>query len=95
MTRYVKARDVNEQGHSSTAWVPESELSTGGGAAATLALETPTGDVDGVNDTFTFTGPPLSVFRNGVMERRLGSVVGNTFVFDSPPDADDDIEGLV
>lgn len=67
----------------------------GSSGGVTLALETPTGAVNGVNATFTFTGPPLSVFRNGVMERRLGSVVGDTFVFDSPPDADDDIEGLV
>lgn len=75
--------------------MPSAVMGGSSGGAVTLALETPTGDVNGVNDTFTFTGPPLSVFRNGVMERRLGSVVGDTFVFDSPPDADDDIEGLV
>lgn len=92
MTRYVKTRDVNEQGHSSTAWVPESDLSTGGGS---LVFETPAGAVDGVNVTFTFTAPPIIVYRNGVMETGLGSVVGNTFVFNTPPVAGGLIEGYV
>lgn len=67
----------------------------GGGGGGSAALETPTGTVNGVNDTFTFTAPPISVYRNGVMETRLGSVVGNTFVFNTPPVQGDDIEGLV
>lgn len=60
-----------------------------------IAFETPTGDVDGLNDEFVFTAPPILVFRNGVMEIRLGTVAGNTFTFDTPPETGDDIEGLV
>lgn len=66
--------------------------STGGDS---VALETPTGDVDGVNDEFVFSAPPIVVFRNGVNETRLGTIAANTFTFDTPPDIGDDIEGLV
>lgn len=67
----------------------------GGGAGVSVALETPTGDVDGVNDEFTFTGAPIVVFRNGVNETRLGSIAASVFTFDAPPEVGDDIEGLV
>lgn len=70
----------------------------GGGDSGTGTREIPTGAVNGVNTTFTFTAPPVTVYRNGVMETRLGTVVGNTFVFDIPPTAGDDpdeIEGVV
>lgn len=66
-----------------------------GNPSGSIALETPTGDVDGDNDTFTFSGPPVLVFRNGVMEKRLGTVDGNDFVFDTAPETGDDIEGVV
>jgi hypothetical protein len=36
----------------------------GGGG---ITLETPTGDVDGMNNEFVFVGTPMAVFRNGVM----------------------------
>lgn len=71
---------------------------TAGGGGETVTLETPTGAINGVNATFTFTAPPIIVFRNGVMETRLGTIVGSTFVFDIPPTAGDDpdqIEGVV
>jgi hypothetical protein len=63
-----------------------------GGSGGTL--ETPAGAVDGVNDTYTFTGPPTLIFRNGVMENDLGSIVGSTFVYDSAP-ATGTMRGLV
>lgn len=90
MARYVKVRDIDSQGKSTTAWVPDSEVSSG-----SLSLETPTGVVDGVNDTFTFTSPPIMVFRNGKMETGLGTVVGNTFIFDEPPVVGGVVEGYI
>jgi hypothetical protein len=63
-----------------------------GGGSYEAATESP---ATGSNDTFTFTAPPTLVFRNTVMERSLGSVVGNTFVFDVAPNLNDVIEGLV
>lgn len=66
-----------------------------GATPPSFTIETPTGDVDGVNDEFTFTAPPISIYRNGVMERRLGTTLGNVFTFNTPPDLGDDIEGMV
>jgi len=57
--------------------------------------EVPTGDIDGENDTFSFSAPPILVFRNGTMERALGTIDGSNFVFDSAPDEGDVIEGLL
>lgn len=57
--------------------------------------EIPTGAINGSNAAFTFTAPPKLIFRNGVMERRLGSISGNVFTFDTAPEADDNIEGLI
>ena len=68
-------------------------IGEGGGGGGTY--EEPTGTVNGINAAFTFTAPPILVFRNGVMEKRLGSVVGNVFTFVTPPETGDDIEGLV
>lgn len=67
------------------------EAITGG----SVALETPTGDVDGVNDEFVFTAPPIVVFMNGVNETRNGTIAVNTFTFDAPPLTGASIEGLV
>lgn len=50
---------------------------------------------NGARVAFTFTAPPVMVFRNGVMETRLGSIAGNVFTFDSAPETGDDVEGLV
>ena len=74
-------------------WLFESSFNPGDGAS--VAMETPTGDVDGMNTDFVFTAPPIQVFRNGVMELRLGTVSTNTFTFDTPPEVGDDVEGLV
>lgn len=65
------------------------------GGGSSVSLETPTGAVNGTNDDFVFTAPPIVVFRNGVNETRLGSIATNTFTFDTPPETGDDIEGLV
>lgn len=69
--------------------------STNGSIPSVVNYEIPTGAVDGVNDEFTFTAPPILVHRNGVMERRLGTILGNVFTFTTPPDIGDDIEGLI
>jgi len=68
---------------------PESD---GGGA---LELETPTGAVDGVNATFTFSDSPTLALRNDVNETHLGYVSGNTFNFNTPPQVGDVIKGCV
>lgn len=73
-------------------YIKEADLPPGGGS---VTLETPTPLPDDVEDTFTGSAPPKMVFRNGVMELRLGSVVGSTFVFDTPPATGDDIEFVV
>lgn len=65
------------------------------GGGGSLTLETPDGVRNGVNRDFEFSGPPIAVYRNGVMERRLGTILGNVFTFNLPPDLGDDIEGLV
>ena len=67
----------------------------GQAVGGSVSLETPTGVVNGSNDEFVFTAPPIIVFRNGVNESRLGSVTGNTFTFNLPPEVGDDIEGIV
>jgi hypothetical protein len=67
----------------------------GGSSTSSLALETPTGTVNGTNDEFTFTGTPIIVFRNGVNETRLGTIDASVFTFTTPPETGDDIEGLV
>lgn len=57
--------------------------------------ETPTGLINGVNDTYTFTHEPAVVYRNGTDETDLGTIDGNTFVFDTPPSVADVITGRV
>ena len=64
-------------------------------SGGSVSLVTPTGAVNGSNQVFTFSAPPIAVFRNGVQETRLGSIAGNVFTFDTAPETGDDIEGLV
>lgn len=66
-----------------------------GGSSGTGSLEVPAGAVNGSNADFVFSVSPILVFRNGVMESRRGTINGNTFTFDSPPETGDEIEGLV
>lgn len=70
----------------------QDSAASGGGLSAP---ETPAETPDDVEDTFTFSAAPKMIFRNGVMEYRLGTVAGVTFVFDTPPQTGDDIEGYV
>jgi hypothetical protein len=86
------AKFVTAKALADSDYIKEADLPASGGGSYEVATESP---ATGSNDTFTFSGPPVLVFRNGLMENRLGSVVGNTFVFDSAPNADDDVEGLV
>lgn len=67
----------------------------GGESGTSATYEHPTGTINGSNAAFTFTAPPKLIFRNGVMERRLGEISGNIFTFDTPPETGDDIEGLI
>jgi hypothetical protein len=96
MPRYLKVLDTDVAGRVGNAkaeWTEINALDLGG--VTSLSLETPNGEVDGENVAFTFTGPPILVFRNGVMERRLGSIATNVFTFNTPPEMGDNIEGLV
>lgn len=65
-----------------------------GAAGGSVTLETPTGDVDGVNDEFGFDGTPIAVFRNGILQSPdVYTIVGTTVTFDTPP-ASGEITGL-
>ncbi len=63
-----------------------SEEEGGGGGT----WEVPTGDIDGENDTFTCTGPPVAFFKNGIEQHEFGSVVGSTFVYSDAEQIPDD-----
>lgn len=66
--------------------------STAGG----VAMETPTGDVDGVNDEFVFTSPPIFVTYQGVIQSLTTdyTLVGSTVTFIVPP-VSGSIQGLI
>jgi hypothetical protein len=70
------------------------EISGGG---SSLALETPTGTVNGTNDEFTFTGTPILVIRNQAIEYEdvHYAADGSTITFITPPTIGDTIRGLV
>lgn len=55
--------------------------------SATLALETPTGDVNGVNAEFVFTSPPIFVTHQGVIQRSGTdyAIISTTVTFTIPP----------
>jgi hypothetical protein len=69
----------------------------GGSSTSSLALETPTGTVNGTNDEFTFTGTPILVIRNQAIEYEdvHYTVAGSTVTFLTPPTIGDTIRGLV
>jgi hypothetical protein len=63
----------------------------------TVIIETPGGDTDGVNVTFTITQPPniysIRVYLNGVRQHPDDYAIdGNTLVFVEPPEAGDIIQ---
>lgn len=65
--------------------------STAGG----VAMETPTGAVDGMNDEFVFTSPPIFVTYQGVIQNGGDyTVVGSTVTFTTPP-VSGTVQGLV
>ncbi len=67
----------------------------GGGGIASIAMETPTGAVDGVNDTFVFTSPPTFVTYQGVIQNGGDyTLVGSTVTFTVPP-VTGSVQGLV
>lgn len=68
------------------------------GGAGSLSLETPTGDVDGVNDAFVFSAPPIFVTYQGVIQDLTEdyTLVGSTVTFVVPPAGSaGDVKGLV
>lgn len=67
----------------------------GGGGITSLAMETPTGAVDGVNDEFVFTAPPTQVFYQGVLQNGTDyTLVGSTVTFTIPP-VTGSVQGLI
>lgn len=75
-------------------WVDVDDLIEAGNGVGTVTLETPTGDVDGVNNEFVFIGTPVAIFRNGVLQAAdVYTIVGTTVTFDTPP-ASGAISGL-
>lgn len=73
----------------------------GGGTGVSVALETPTGDVDGVNDEFVCSGSPIAVFLRGLV-RKAGvgadyTVSVNTITFNAGklPQTGDELQVLV
>lgn len=72
--------------------------SNGSGATpSSVSMETPTGDIDGVNDEFVFTVAPIAVYLNQGLQYDPAdySVVGATVTFNTPPNLLDQIRGLV
>ena len=71
----------------------------GGGASFTLAAETPSGAVDGVNDEYELSREPTSLllFRNGVLQE-LGAnytLSGTTITFAAPPQTGDVLSAIL
>lgn len=68
----------------------------GGGGGESVALETPTGAVNGVNDDFVFTTTPTAVFYQGVLQTPTVdyTLSGVTATFVVPP-VTGIIQGLV
>jgi hypothetical protein len=65
------------------------------GTSGTFSMETPTGAVDGVNDTFVFTTPPIQVFYKGVLQNGGDYVLtGSVATFTVPP-VSGSVSGLV
>lgn len=81
---YTINGDVNVVGN-----LTQNGAAVGGGS---VTLETPTGDIDGVNDEFVFTTPPIFVTYQGVIQTLTVdyTLVGSTVTFAVPP-----VSGLV
>lgn len=57
-----------------------------GGGGGTVVMETPSGDIDGINVAFVFTSPPLQVFYQGQLQNGGDyALVGSTVTFTIPP----------
>jgi hypothetical protein len=61
-----------------------------------VLFEVPTGDVDGINDEFTFTAPPIFVTYQGIIQDITTdyTLVGSTVTFVVPP-VSGSVRGLV
>lgn len=62
-------------------------LTNNGAPVGGFTLETPTGDVDGVNDEFVFTSPPIFLTYQGIVQDEGVdyTVTGSTVTFIVPP----------
>lgn len=71
-------------------------LAGGGGRGRSIRLQVPTGDVDGVNDEFTFTAPPKAVFYQGILQdvNTDYTLTGAVVTFIVPP-VSGTVKGLV
>lgn len=67
--------------------------------ATSIALETPSGTVNGTNDDFVFTSAPKAVFLNGILQDAGAgedyTLSGATVTFNTPPESGDKVRGLV
>lgn len=71
---------------------PSGSGSGGGGGGTVIDFETPNGAINGVNDDFVFSAPPVLVTYQSVIQT-LGvdyTLAGSTATFTVPP-----VEGLV
>lgn len=74
--------------------MPSPVYGASGGSGGTLALQTPTGAVNGVNTAFVFADTPILVMRNGIPQSPdVYTIVGTTVTFDTAPDSGE-ITGL-
>lgn len=70
----------------------------GGGGGGSVSLETPTGDVDGVNAVYVFSAPPICVTHQGIIQDLTTdyTVVESTVTFVVPPTGSaGSVKGLV
>lgn len=67
----------------------------GGGGITSIEMETPTGAVNGVNDEFVFTSPPIQIFLQGILQNGADyTLVGATVTFTVPP-VSGTVKGLI
>lgn len=78
---------------SSAGWTTQ-QVANLAAASSFIDGETPTGDIDGINDTYTLGNVPISgsarVYLNGLRTTAF-TIVGTTLTFTSPPEEGDSI----
>ena len=71
-------------------------LAGGGGRSRAVQMQVATGEVNGINDEFTFTAPPKAVFYQGILQDLTTdyTLTGATVTFVVPP-VSGTVKGLV